>query len=240
MLPTLSMEASGRWVRDERVSLAARLNTERSIAHSRLRQWASDPRCVVLDTETTDFDGVVVEVGVVAVDGRELFSSRVNPGPKRPVSEAALRVHGLSAELLKDAPRWQEVAAQLALVLAGRQVLTFNRTFDAEAIRRSCTEAQLPTDYIHTGGWGCLMQAMGPLAGEWNATYQNFNRVSLSRACAWAGVAVSSLPPAHSAVGDAVRAAHVLRAAAERSLSLLPPSHVPAHWLGERGPLLGR
>ena len=45
----------------------------------RFLDWATDPRLVILDTETTGFDGEVIELGLVDADGRTLFDERFRP-----------------------------------------------------------------------------------------------------------------------------------------------------------------
>lgn len=89
------------------------------------RPWREAEYCVV-DLETTGLDlrhDVIVSVGSVLVrQGRLVWSTRdYQPvRPARPISESAMRVHGLRAQDLESAPPVDEVAERLRERLAGR------------------------------------------------------------------------------------------------------------------------
>ena len=121
-------------------------------------------REVVLDTETTglDPDGGhrVVEVAALELvnhlpTGRT-FHSYVNP--QRDVPEEAFRVHGLSAEFLRDYPVFAEVVDPLLEFLEDSPLVIHNAAFDvrflnAELIRHG-REPLAPgraTDYAAPG-----------------------------------------------------------------------------------------
>jgi hypothetical protein len=60
---------------------------------------------VVLDTETTDLAGVIVELAIVdSCTGKTLFDTLVNPGDVE-VSDGARAVDGITDGELADAPR---------------------------------------------------------------------------------------------------------------------------------------
>jgi DNA polymerase-3 subunit epsilon len=93
-------------------------------------------REIVLDTETTGLDPDqghrLVEVAAVELidhlpTGRT-FHSYVNP--ERDVPEEAFRVHGLSAEFLRDYPVFAEVADPLLEFLADSHLVIHNAAFD--------------------------------------------------------------------------------------------------------------
>ncbi|MGD9511707.1 MAG: DNA polymerase III subunit epsilon [Geminicoccaceae bacterium] len=93
-------------------------------------------REIVLDTETTGLDPdqghrLVEIAGVELVDhlptGRS-FHRYLNP--ERSMPEEAFRVHGLSAEFLRDYPLFGEVVDELVEFLADSRLVIHNAVFD--------------------------------------------------------------------------------------------------------------
>ena len=96
-------------------------------------------RQIVLDTETTGFyanhpdhPDRMVEIGCVELVNRKLTGNNLhfylNPG--RDSDEGALRVHGLTTQLLSDKPRFEEIAQELVDYVAGAEIIIHNAPFD--------------------------------------------------------------------------------------------------------------
>lgn len=115
---------------------------------------------VVLDTETTDLDGVVVEIAVIdAATGQVLLDTLVNPDGV-PVEPGARAVHGISDEELAAAPRWADVAPDFLAAVNGRRILAYNASFDHARVRATHAHAGLPTGQLPPfSRWDCLMEA---------------------------------------------------------------------------------
>jgi DNA polymerase III subunit epsilon len=106
-------------------------------------------REVVFDTETTGFspglDGGdrVVEVGCVelvnSMPTGKTFHSYINP--ERDVPEAAFRVHGLSADFLKDHPTFNMVAQDFLDFIDDAKLIAHNAEFDFRFINFELKEA---------------------------------------------------------------------------------------------------
>ncbi|MFY1573298.1 exonuclease domain-containing protein [Verrucosispora sp. WMMD703] len=171
---------AGRWEVDwERVDGAP---TEKEVreaiaAHSYLREhrrdiavateagaairWARAMRepgaAVILDTETTDLAGYLVEVAVIdACTGDTLLDTLVAPGCE--VEPEARWVHGITDAELADAPTLAEVLPRLLEVTAGRTVLAYNAEFDHATIARHADRDGLdPAHLDDLGTWSCLM-----------------------------------------------------------------------------------
>jgi hypothetical protein len=124
-------------------------------------RWARAMRepgaAVILDTETTDLDGYVVEVAVVdAATGATLLDTLVDPGC--PIQPGAQAVHGITAADVAGAPPLSEVLPELLTVTRGRTVLAYNAAFDAGVIARHTSRDQLdPGHLAEAGRWACLM-----------------------------------------------------------------------------------
>ena len=92
----------------------------------------------------------VIDVAVVGVTGGEVdfeWQSLVNPGLHVPAGITALT--GIDTEMLTDAPRFEDIAKELRLRLAGRVFVAHNVRFDYGFIRREFarmeTEWRSPT-----------------------------------------------------------------------------------------------
>ena len=114
-------------------------------------------REIVLDTETTGldpFDGHrVVEIGCVELLNRiptgASFHRYLNP--ERDMPEGAFKVHGLSADFLKDKPLFVDVVEEFIEFIADSVLIAHNASFDygflcAELDR--CQRAALPRDRV--------------------------------------------------------------------------------------------
>ena len=107
-------------------------------------------REVVTDTETTGLDHRaghrVVEVGCVelldGVPSGRSWHSYFNP--ERPVPEAAVSVHGLTAGFLSTAPLFKERGHELAGFLKGGRLVCHNASFDLGFLNAEFGRAGLP------------------------------------------------------------------------------------------------
>ena len=85
----------------------------------------------ILDFETTGTDTMsdwIVQVAILKVPGanqeKERFKSLVNPGI--PIPESASEVHGITNEMIKEAPPWKVVGEQVKEFLKGCDLAGFN------------------------------------------------------------------------------------------------------------------
>ena len=106
------------------------------VHHPRRTRGQSNMRQIILDTETTGLDPAlghrIIEIAAVEVMNRRLtnrhFHRYVNPG--RDSEDAALRVHGLTAEFLSDKPRFTDIAAEFLDFVNGAELVIHNAAFD--------------------------------------------------------------------------------------------------------------
>lgn len=93
-------------------------------------------REIILDTETTGldpFDGHrIVEIGCVelinCIPTGRVWHFHLNP--ERDMPYQAFEVHGLSAEFLRDKPRFADLADDMLAFLDGAMLVMHNATFD--------------------------------------------------------------------------------------------------------------
>jgi DNA polymerase-3 subunit epsilon len=106
---------------------------------------------VILDTETSGLNAgynEIVELAVIDGHGRTLLDTRINPVDPLKVYEGermcAFDVHGISAEMLTDAPRFPTVYLKLRLLLKNKLVLIYNASYDTGMLVGDCDRHRLP------------------------------------------------------------------------------------------------
>ena len=101
-------------------------------------------REIVLDTETTGFDPKtgdrLIEVGCIEIEdllptGRT-YHTLVHP--ERLIPPDAIRVHGITDERVRDAPKFREVVGELMAFIGDAPVIAHNAAFDRSFIDYEC------------------------------------------------------------------------------------------------------
>ncbi|MBY8868723.1 3'-5' exonuclease [Streptomyces sennicomposti] len=165
------------------------------------RRMLQPGAAVLIDTETHDLWGSVMEVAVVdCATGEALLDTLVNP--EVPVTPGAFVVHGISDEMVADAPTFDQVLPDLLKVTAGRTLLAYNEEYDREVIKGDCRRRELaPAHLGRRANWDCVMESLTTWEGlrDWPA-----------------------LGGGHRARGDALAALDVLRQMASAPPWVLP------------------
>ncbi len=120
---------------------------------------------VIVDTETTDFEGLAVEVAVVDLaSGDVLIESLIEPAGAL-ITASASAVHGLSDHDVAGAPAFAELAPRLRAVLRGRPVIAYNAGFDREVLARHARAVGV-APVADDDQWWCAMRARSSFNGE--------------------------------------------------------------------------
>ena len=98
---------------------------------------------LVIDVETTGLgtDAEIVEVALVGPHGQTLVDAMVRP--RTAPTPGALRLHGLSPDVLRRAPPFEEVFNVLMDLLSAKTVVAYNAPFDQHALNNTCRIAGL-------------------------------------------------------------------------------------------------
>jgi len=97
---------------------------------------SSEPRQIVLDTETTGLEPKqghrIIEIGCVEMVDRRLTGNNFHQylQPDREIDAAAVEVHGITNDFLADKPRFGDVVHELLGYLQGAELIIHNAPFD--------------------------------------------------------------------------------------------------------------
>lgn len=156
--------------------------------HIKASNWARDLLArvdwCILDTETTNLTGVVVDLAIIAPDGTTLFDSLINPDGAK-MSEIARSIHGLTDEQLDAAPCLVDVWPSILAALAGKTIITYNAAFDQARLEQSARRYNLEVNMT----WECAMEAYAEWYGDWSEYHHSYT---------WQRLAGGD----HSALGD--------------------------------------
>jgi DNA polymerase-3 subunit epsilon len=98
---------------------------------------------VILDTETTGLhDAEVIEIAIIS-PGEALLNTLVRPTIPIPADVTA--IHGITDEMVAEAPSFPEVYPGIAEVLEGKRVLIYNSSFDIKILNYCCERHGLPS-----------------------------------------------------------------------------------------------
>jgi DNA polymerase III epsilon subunit-like protein len=177
-----------------------------------LAQFEVARKPVYLDTETTGLETAdqIVEICILGHDGAVLLDSLVKPKNKIPI--AASRIHGITDEMVADAPMWPEVWPQVEAALAGRRVAIYNADFDVQMLKQTNRKYHLRWAFPGEAPV-CVMKLYAQFYGEWNYYRSSYRWQKLEEAARQCKVTVKG---AHRARADALMARGVLHYMAER------------------------
>lgn len=120
---------------------------------------------VVLDTETTglEHDDEIVEIAIVSNTGEVLLNTLVKPYSPIPPDCYAVKIHGITNEMLENAPRWHEIYPQVKDIVKSNKVIIYNEKFDRRLIEQTCSKYGLKSPLKQTH---CAMLEYGEWFGD--------------------------------------------------------------------------
>lgn len=153
--------------------------------------WSELP-IALLDVETTGKDPSadrVVEVGIAFARGGAVVDRRnwlVNPG--RPIPKEASDIHKITDDAVKDAPRFEAIAQEVAAALSGCIPAAYNATFDkafvAGELARAGLSLRRDVEWLDPLVWARELQqgeksrALGEVAARLGISLENAHRAS--------------------------------------------------------------
>ena len=150
---------------------------------------------VYLDIETTGLDPVndeLLEIAIVDGSGTAVLNTLIRPTNNLiwPDAEA---IHGITPEMVTHAPELYLIAPQIESAVTGKDVITYNASFDAGFLGSLLSSA---------GSVQCCMEVWAEHVGEWSEYHGGYRWQSLAEAAA---VVHFDWPSkAHRALADAL------------------------------------
>jgi DNA polymerase-3 subunit epsilon len=152
----------------------------------------SDLPIAMIDVETTGKDASVdrvVEIGIAVARGGEVVERRrwlVNPG--KPIPKEASDVHKITDDVVKDAPAFTAIAAEVTATLAGCLPAAYNAAFDkaflSSELGRAGASLRREVEWLDPLVWARELQqgeksrALGEVAARLGIALDNAHRAS--------------------------------------------------------------
>ncbi|MGB3468159.1 MAG: 3'-5' exonuclease [Cyclobacteriaceae bacterium] len=172
--------------------------------------WENKSAYVVLDIETTGFscEDEIIEIAIVSLDGTKLLNSLVRP--KCRISEEAQNIHGISQEMLKDAPTFLELYPKLKAAIQGKQICIYNKDFDIGMLRYCEKINGLPRVKYRIFSI-CIMELYAQYYNEWSEYWEDWK---------W-----QPLNGGHRALGDCLATIELIKEMAEAEYETPPQAY---------------
>lgn len=163
---------------------------------------------IILDTETTGLhDGEIVQIAIINSKGETLLNSHVKPAQAIP-SEST-RIHGITDDMVKDAPTWIDLLPKIKQILDGQLLVVYNAVYDRKMMHKTAERHDLPKiEWKEIAQWHCAMEAFAEFYGDWNDYHGSYRWQRLTVAARHCRVTVAD---AHDAHGDCLMTLGVVR-----------------------------
>ncbi|WP_391591429.1 3'-5' exonuclease [Yersinia similis] len=176
------------------------------------KKWLKD-NSLILDTETTglDDDAEIIEISIIDCTGKILLDTLVKPIKAIPAEATA--IHGITNDMVADAPTWRDIHYQFMTLTNDRTLLIYNALFDSRLIFQTAAANNCPVPekkYIFDAE--CVMESYAKYYGQWDQKRNKFKWQRLSNAAEQQGVAIDGTP--HRALADCKTTLGVIRAMA--------------------------
>jgi DNA polymerase III subunit epsilon len=168
---------------------------------AKVQQWAQSlfalPNFYILDTETTGIGKTdeIVQLGIIDKNGEVVMDSLVKPTKR--LSREVIRVHGITNEMVADAPPLAELYVSLSVKLAGAHLVAYNMDFDWRMLTQSLSIYKLPMFRVINRH--CAMKQYAAYRGTWNPEKRSYAWHNLGKAATYEQIEVVD---AHTALGD--------------------------------------
>ena len=191
-----------RWYRHEGFIEEDRSEVVRWVQKIIQQDW------VILDCETTGLgDAEVVEIAVIDSQKQTLLNTLVRPSV--PIPTEATAIHGITDEMVADAPTFPEIYSKLKEVLLFKIILIYNDEADRNFIHYCCKLYNLPKIKFKDRTY-CLLNWYA----QWYGEFSEY----------WKGYKWQPLCGGHRALNDCLRAYDYLMEIAQDDPNFNVPS----------------
>lgn len=180
------------------------------------RQWLGGS-CLILDTETTGLDGdaEIVEIAIINGRGDVILDTLIKPSKSIP--DEATAIHGITDEMVANAPRWSEVHHGVCgLIARSGGFVAYNSQYDARLINQTAViSGEFTCEYeaaVINVSHDCAMLLYAEFYGQWDDHRSNYKWQRLTAAAEQQGIKVIGQP--HRALADCLLTLGVIKAIA--------------------------
>ena len=167
-------------------------------------KWAFDvlqnkEKYVILDTETTGLgkNDVIVQIGIIDLDGNSLLNTLVKPTKRKKISSEATDIHGIKIEDLENSPILCDLITQITSICNNKKVLIYNSEYDERLFDQTIKQDDNCFKFLSFNS-ECVMLQYSKYKGSWNEHYQEYR--------------FQKLPSGdHSAIGDCLATLKVIK-----------------------------
>lgn len=203
------------------------VTTRQRVLYEVQQIWRNGFRC--FDTETTgkEPEDQIVQWAICSQDGDILGSGFIKPTV--PISTKALELHGISAEMLDEAPSFSEAWPTIEKLLTGQTVVIYNASFDLRMLWSSAKPygIDIPYDFVKSE---CAMELFARFYGELHEYWESYTWQKLTTAISELAIDVSG--QTHHAEHDAIATAMIIKKLADLADQELAPGwHPPVNVL---------
>ncbi|HIF9439693.1 TPA: exonuclease domain-containing protein [Photobacterium damselae] len=157
-------------------------------------------KAVVIDTETTDLEGVAIQIALVCCETKEvLYNSLIHTN--EPISQEAYNVHGIDQSMLINAPKPEQVADEINKIIGDKTIVAFNSKFDIKICKNTFVNNQ---KWLENKAVCAMYNIAVPVLGSTN----KYGTISLTNALKYANIEWRG--KAHDASGDALATADLI------------------------------
>lgn len=177
-------------------------------------QQCLNRNCLVLDTETTGLDdkAEIIEIAIIDAHGKVLLNTLVRPS--KPIPAEATAIHGITDEMVKDAPTWPEVSPQLCSLISGKTIAIYNAEYDIRLLEQTDRIWKVTPKISVMPQIVCAMHEYAEFYGQ-KSERGGYKWQKLTAAAEQQGVIIEGTP--HRALSDCLTTLDVIKAMAAGS-----------------------
>ncbi|CAI0809773.1 DNA polymerase III polC-type [Serratia proteamaculans] len=176
-------------------------------------KWIAE-NSVILDTETTGLgeDAEIVEICLIDCTGKILLNTLVKP--KYPIPQGATDIHGITNDMVANAPTWPMVCAQFCTLVGGKTVVIYNKDYDLRLLIQTDKVWGVTPRFDVKGhpDFACAMIAYAEFYGVTDERRGTYKWQRLTAAADQQGVKIEGT--AHRALPDCLTTLGVIKAMA--------------------------
>lgn len=148
------------------------IECDRAAAVRWAREILEQDNWTILDTETTGLgDAEVIEIAIINKGGEPLLDTLIKP--TIPIPSDSTAIHGITDEIVNDAPQFSEVYPQIVSVLKDKEVLIYNSSFDIRVLNYTRKLHKLPPLGLRERS-DCVMEWYSQWCGEWSYYWKDY------------------------------------------------------------------